>query len=253
VSIDRLSITEVYGPVWQGEGRQRGQLAAFIRTADCNLECEWCDTPFTWVYSARKASKHARVDVPFDRTSLVKKMLPEDIVEHIAYQLNIPSHALIIFSGGEPLLQIGMVEETLRALSHVGYNNFAIETAGTISPVPLDDFDISVAPIHYTVSPKLESSGNALEKRYKPDVLHEFRQRGADFKFVVSDGLDLTEVLTIQRDAALSVGDIWIMPEGITSEEILRKARIIAPEVLERGWNLTLRDHVLMYDDERQK
>jgi len=248
-----LAVTEVYGPVWQGEGSQRGMLAAFIRTADCNLECKWCDTPFTWVFSERKAAAHDRVEVPFNRATTVMKYSPEKIVSILQDEIGLPTHALIIFSGGEPLLQVGMVKQTMYALSAAGYREFAVETAGTISPQPLDIFDYETAPIHYTVSPKLQGSGNALEKRFKPDVLWEFRQRGADFKFVISEGLDLTEVASIQRDVGLSVGDIWIMPEGITSEEVLRKARIIAPEVLEYGWNLTLRDHVLMYNDERQK
>jgi 7-carboxy-7-deazaguanine synthase len=254
VNTDHLAVTEVYGPVWQGEGSQRGMLAAFIRTADCNLECTWCDTPFTWVYSARKAAKHSRIDLPFNRATTVWKFTPEKILPILQDELHLPSHTLIIVSGGEPMLQAERVDKVLQILAIEGsYRNFAVETAGTIGPEALDQFDYEVAPINWTVSPKLQSSGNALERRYKPDVLHQYDKRGADFKFVVADGFDLTEVGTIQADLNINPCRIWIMPEGITGDEVLRKARIIAPEVLERGWNLTLRDHVLMYNDERQK
>ena len=43
-----LPVSEVYGPVWQGEGPDTGRRCSFLRLGHCNLACDWCDTPYTW-------------------------------------------------------------------------------------------------------------------------------------------------------------------------------------------------------------
>ena len=43
-----LVISEVFGPTVQGEGPTIGRRAAFVRLGRCNLDCSWCDTPYTW-------------------------------------------------------------------------------------------------------------------------------------------------------------------------------------------------------------
>ena len=43
-----LVVAEVFGPTFQGEGPSTGQRAGFVRLGRCNLDCSWCDTPYTW-------------------------------------------------------------------------------------------------------------------------------------------------------------------------------------------------------------
>ena len=46
-----LVVAEVFGPTFQGEGPSAGRRAMFLRLGRCNLDCAWCDTPYTWDWS----------------------------------------------------------------------------------------------------------------------------------------------------------------------------------------------------------
>jgi 7-carboxy-7-deazaguanine synthase len=43
---DKLFVTSIFGPVFQGEGPYRGEPATFVRLAKCQLSCRFCDTFF---------------------------------------------------------------------------------------------------------------------------------------------------------------------------------------------------------------
>ena len=42
-----VKISEIFESI-QGEGTNAGKDAIFLRTAECNLRCTWCDTKYTW-------------------------------------------------------------------------------------------------------------------------------------------------------------------------------------------------------------
>ena len=42
----RYKVKEIFGPTLQGEGHLIGTPCAFLRFADCNLSCSFCDTDF---------------------------------------------------------------------------------------------------------------------------------------------------------------------------------------------------------------
>ncbi len=114
----------------QGEGRNTGRAAVFIRFAGCNLRCSFCDTEFN---AYREMSDEEIVDA-------VKAILPSPITLH-------PS-PLIVLTGGEPTLQ---VDETFVDFLHQHGYEVAMESNGT-RPAPRNlDW--------LTVSPKVSRDG----------------------------------------------------------------------------------------------
>ena len=95
-------VNEIFYSI-QGEGYYAGKPAVFIRFSGCNLKCPWCDT------------KHE------SGTIYTKEQL-EGEVERLT-QGN--ESILIVFTGGEPTLQLSEDEELLPKYYR------AIETNGT--------------------------------------------------------------------------------------------------------------------------
>lgn len=105
----------------QGEGRNTGRAAIFIRFAGCNLKCPFCDTDF----------------------SQYVEMSDEDILNRIK---SYPSR-FVVLTGGEPSLQ---VDRLLVDLLHSHGYELAMETNGT-NPI-VDGIDwITCSPKGNTV------------------------------------------------------------------------------------------------------
>ena len=106
----------------QGEGRNTGRPATFIRFAGCNLNCPWCDT-----------RKHT------------KEMLT---ISEIMMQVRKLGNRSVIVTGGEPTIVIGL-GELLSALKDEGYW-LALETNGTRNIPEIELFDyVAVSPKYF--------------------------------------------------------------------------------------------------------
>ena len=150
-----------------------------------------------------------------------------------------------MITGGEPMAQQRGLIELAVALTDGG-RRVEIETSGTITPVPVLASSVSA----FNVSPKLASSGVPYERRIRPDALAALAATGkAVFKFVACGRADLDEVADLAD--RLGLAPVWIMPEGTTADRVLEGMRELADGVLERGWNLTGRSHVLIWDGAR--
>lgn len=225
-----LPVSEVFGPVWQGEGPHAGRRCWFLRLGHCNLSCSWCDTPFTW--------DATRYPLEFDNQSAAQ----------VAAALA-PAQ-LVVISGGEPLMHQGRAAfvELLRAP-----HEWHVETNGTIAPN-----DAALAYVdHWSVSPKLGNQGDSERKRLKPKALAAFAElaRGgaACWKFVATSPLDVDAAAQLAEHYGVPAWAVWIMPEGTTALEVLSGARLLADRVAGHGFNLTLRQQVLMYGQERAR
>lgn len=106
----------------QGEGRNTGRPATFIRFAGCNLNCPWCDT-----------RKHTKEMLTLsDIVAKVKKL----------------GNRMVVVTGGEPTIVIGL-RELLDALKGEGYW-LALETNGTRNIPEIGLFDyVAVSPKYF--------------------------------------------------------------------------------------------------------
>ncbi|WP_031147388.1 7-carboxy-7-deazaguanine synthase QueE [Streptomyces erythrochromogenes] len=231
-----IVVNEVFGPTVQGEGPSSGQRCAFVRLGGCNLSCRWCDTPYTWDWKG--VSDEGRAYDP--RKELTRRTTDEVLESLLAMDV-----ALVVISGGEPLQQQKRLIPLVRSLRDHGIS-VEIETNGTI--VPTDE--LVGLGVRFNVSPKLAHSGEPESRRIKPNALKTLQKTpGVAFKFVCRSHHDLTEVAALQERLGLS--PVWIMPEGKNQPDVTRHLGNIAGEVVQRGWNLSTRLHVLAWGDRR--
>lgn len=224
-----LVVAEVFGPTFQGEGPSIGRRAGFVRLGRCNLDCAWCDTPYTWDWERYDPAEELR----------------HETVAAVLDQLDAMAPEIVVVTGGEPLLQQRRLVPLLEGCAARGWP-VEIETNGTIVP---DDAVVRLVR-QWNVSPKLANSGIPRDKRIRPDALAALHATGAAvFKFVVTCAADLDEVAELADAHALA--PVWIMPEGTDPATLMARARELAEPVLERGWNLTPRLHVLLWGDQR--
>lgn len=103
----------------QGEGRNVGRPATFVRFSGCNLACEWCDT-------------HMDERMIYTADQILGK-----VEEH--------SNRSVIITGGEPTIQRDL-DVLVSKLKDAGYW-VALETNGVRAPTCPELFDyISVSP-----------------------------------------------------------------------------------------------------------
>ena len=124
----------------QGEGRNTGRAAVFVRFAGCNLRCPFCDTEF----------------------DTYTEMTAEEIIAKAA-SLRPSSSTLpsfIVLTGGEPTLQVD--EAFVDLLHNAGYE-VAMESNGT-RPAP-QNLD------WLTVSPKERGERQEVRGERMPDEL----------------------------------------------------------------------------------
>lgn len=228
----RLSVNETFLS-FQGEGPSAGERAVFLRLAGCNLACSWCDTTYSWDWSRHDRDANSRSAAPTDTATEVARLAG-------------PHCRLLVFTGGEPLLQqraaVSMLTE-LRAL-RPGLR-CEVETNGTLAPAP----ELSRLVHRYVVSPKLAHSGEGAAARIQPDPLRTFAEHGPSvLKIVVAGPDDLPEAAAIADAAGFSPHRVWIMPLGSGPDGPAKAA--LADSVLAAGFNLTLRLHMLLWNGE---
>lgn len=225
-----LLVSEVFGPTFQGEGPSAGSAAAFVRLGSCNLACSWCDTSYTW-----DASRH-------DLSGNLTVRRTDDVAAQLL-SIGVP---LVVVTGGEPALQALEAAHLARQVIAGGVA-VEVETSGT---VPLGPLAAEARLI--VISPKLASSGVAERARLRWDVLAAAAALPQSvLKFVVRGPDELEEAGAVARRAGAPPDKIWIMPEGTSRDVILARMAALAQPVAARGWSLSGRLHVLLWNDEQ--
>lgn len=239
-----LAVNEIFGPTWQGEGPSLGRLCAFIRLAGCNLQCSWCDTPYTWDWTGRNGHKYTVQDESH-------AMTVRTIQKALAPMITAMYSPMFVISGGEPMLQDSGIYALVRSLKDSAGEHFArweIETNGTKIP----DFPSDLVD-QYNVSPKLPGSGNDPVFAYQEEALKWYIRTGrAIFKFVVAEpSRDLDAIQKIQQWCGIPSDKIWIMPEGTDYSDIIANSREMRDDILSLGYNFTTRLHILLWNNKR--
>lgn len=208
----------------QGEGNV-GKNIVFVRLAQCNFRCVWCDSKFTF---------NQGESLSFDDINNFMK---------------ISNCSNICFTGGEPLLQQNLIIEFIKQNPNYQYE---IETNGSIEIL---DQLINNKNVLFNVSIKLKNSEVKNPKRINSDSINKFNKLQLyriKFKFVIQNIQDLVEIKQIQKDHFIQNNKIYLMPEGISKNEQEFSQQKIIKLALEEGYNFSPRYHVLVWNTKRK-
>lgn len=159
----KLKVNEIFYSL-QGEGIRAGEPSIFIRLADCNMACGFCDTEFL-------SGKEMELDEIYDY--IIEKFILDKNNNQI-----LPDRFLwIVWTGGEPALQLN--EEIVKWFAEKGFKQ-AIETSGSVT-IMTGLYNL------ITLSPKVAE--HVLEKNFK--WLIEYRNK---YKPIISPALELKYV-----------------------------------------------------------
>jgi len=215
----------------QGEGINMGRPAVFLRLALCNLACTWCDTKYTWDW------EH------FDpEEQIIEMQLAEVEREILRYNCG-----YLIVTGGEPMIQHKQLVPLLKRLKNERVRA-EIETNGTIVPsrelVDLID--------HWSVSPKLERSGNPRPSREIPECYRFFSNLpSAHFKYVMQNEDEFAEVQSITQKYGLAPEKIMLMPEAQDRDALIERSSWLAELCISQSYVFSTRLQVLLWGNRR--
>jgi 7-carboxy-7-deazaguanine synthase len=126
--------------------------------------------------------------------------------------------------------------------------NASCGSGNTCPRVPAPE--LLIRGVAFNVSPKLAHAGVPECARIVPEALEGFADSGqATFKFVMQAPDDLAEIAVLEERCGLA--PVWVMPEGVTSDQVIGRAGQLSDQVIERGWSLSLRLQVFLWGDER--
>ena len=226
-----MKISEIFESI-QGEGNNAGKPAVFLRTAECNLKCVWCDTKYTWDWKNYDYSK----EVNEISIKEVRQSLEQFRVRHL------------VITGGEPLMQQDDLAELLTFLKPKFY--VEVETNGTILP----NNTLSVLVDQWNVSPKTKNSGNPLEMCEVNECYTFFsKKKNCYFKYVVESEDDLIEINQLISKHNLEKKRVLLMTQAMTKEEILAKEKNVFTLSKKNSLGFSPRLHVMKWGSQRGK
>lgn len=224
-----LLVSEIFGPTLQGEGPSAGRRCGFLRLGACNLDCAWCDTPYTWDWARFR---------PRDE---LRRITAEEAVARIDSM----GVDMVVVTGGEPLLQQDRLVPFLRAARDRDWH-VEVETNGTVAPLA----EVVELVGRFNVSPKLANSGVPLERRIIDHALRSLNGCGrAIFKFVAEGEDDFPELDALVT--RLGLRPVYVMPQATDAAGVLAGLAALADVAVARGYVLSPRLHILLWGDAR--
>ena len=120
------NVIEVFSSV-QGEGKYLGCRQIFVRLADCNLNCAYCDTDFRRADFCRIETAAGSMIFRAEKNPVDADRVAEVIKN---FSGEVPTQA-VSFTGGEPLLHWQFIRDVACAVKNFGVKIF-LETNGTL-------------------------------------------------------------------------------------------------------------------------
>lgn len=201
-----MRVTEIFKSI-QGEGKYSGYPSLFIRLSGCTRKCSWCDSPY-----------HIEG----------KEISTEKIINKIKSEY--PIH--IVWTGGEPLLQINDIK---KVISKTGDFIHCLESNGDL----IENLDKYLFDYH-CFSPKDKNSLNKVLD-WLPKKLYGF-----DY--------DIKIVTDLRTNKDLLKNSTFVMPLTTCDE---KKTRMIEQKVwnycVKNNKKFCLRQHVHVWGNERKK
>jgi 7-carboxy-7-deazaguanine synthase len=237
--VSKVRVSEIFGPVVQGEGAVIGAPTLFVRLGGCDFRCSWCDTPYAVL------SEHRASWTPMD---------PADVVMEC---LRLSGHSegghglAVTLSGGNPCVQD--CTDLVDALQAMGFS-VVVETQGSVHPAWLAGVDL------VTVSPKPPSSGMA--DKFDAEVVREIGMHALGetaLKIVVGNDVDFQWALGVIDETGHAFDSISMQVLNDYGDELgpsalLERYRWLEAKVLDaKLWRVRVLPqlHVLAYGDAR--
>jgi 7-carboxy-7-deazaguanine synthase len=243
---NKILISEIFGPVLQGEGKFVGAPSIFIRTFGCNLRCPsfgihpvvtenkevqsiienldkyekleelplvetGCDTYYATYPEFKKFAKWYTVNELIEKlTSIVKKYDTD-------YQID------LVFTGGEPLLPklqdfyvefFNKIEDDFDLAMSIKRITFETNATQKLSDNFIDIVYGYQEDIYFSMSVKLPSSGHKILETFNPDIIQEYINISPEswLKFVVADESDVLQIKELVK--ILDYCEVYLMPCG---------------------------------------
>ncbi len=177
-----MKIVETFTSL-QGESTRQGRRCFFIRLAECNLRCRYCDTSYAWEGGEERSVAELVEQAVRARTPLVE------------------------VTGGEPLLN-PETPQLCQALLEKGLE-VLVETNGS--------FPVSLLPAGAVAIVDVKTPGSGMAEHH--DFANCRRPRpGDEFKFVLSGREDFDYALKVVREYRLDAAPVELIVSPVAGE-----------------------------------
>ena len=204
--MNSANVIEIFSSV-QGEGKYIGCRQVFVRLADCNLNCAYCDTNFARADFCRVETAAGSMTFRDVKNPLQDGQVAE-IVKNFCGDI---STQAVSFTGGEPLLHWQFIRDVASLIKNFGAKIF-LETNGTL---PAEFMKIRDAVDVVSMDIKLPSLGGNFFDAHKK-FLSAAQGKDLYIKIVIADSTTPEEFLSAVELVAQVNPNILLIIQPVT-------------------------------------